>query len=108
MRDDILQRSFGADAGDSAMSPFNFSIQPAEVVWRRFELQLSGPTGGNPYLEVEVSARFAQDDRVVEVPGFYDGDGTYRVRFLPDAEGTWTWTSVCAKVRGAMASSVAA
>ena len=24
------------------------------------------------------------------MPGFYDGDGTYRIRFMPDHEGEWT------------------
>ena len=26
----------------------------------------------------------------VPAPGFYDGDGVYRVRFMPDTEGEWT------------------
>ena len=27
----------------------------------------------------------------MRVPGFYDGDGIYRVRFMPDNEGEWTY-----------------
>ena len=27
----------------------------------------------------------------ITVPGFYDGDGTWRVRFCPPAAGTWTY-----------------
>ena len=25
------------------------------------------------------------------MPGFYDGDGVYRVRFMPDDEGSWSF-----------------
>ena len=37
-----------------------------------------------------LEATFSQGGRAVRVPGFYDGDGTYRVRFMPDTEGEWT------------------
>lgn len=57
--------------------------------WGRFEVSLSGPSAGNPFTEVEISARFTQGDKSVNVPGFYDGDGTYRVRFLPESQGHW-------------------
>jgi hypothetical protein len=59
--------------------------------WGMFELVLKGPEGGNPFLDVTLSARFGHGDRVVEAPGFYDGDGVYRIRFMPDAEGVWTF-----------------
>ena len=62
--------------------------------WDVFELTLKGPADGNPFLDVQVSARFSQGPRTLEVPGFYDGDGVYKVRFMPDAEGTWRYESV--------------
>jgi hypothetical protein len=55
--------------------------------WDFFELALPGPADGNPYLDVAFEATFTQGARAVRVPGFYDGEGTYRVRFMPDAEG---------------------
>lgn len=61
--------------------------------WDIFELELSGPSEGNPYLDVTLEATFSQAGRSVRVPGFYDGDGTYRVRFMPDAEGDWSYTT---------------
>ena len=33
----------------------------------------------------------AREPRQSSAPGFYDGDGVYRVRFMPDAEGEWTY-----------------
>ncbi len=59
--------------------------------WDLFELQLQGPQEGNPYLEVELSAVFQKDSRQVRVPGFYDGEGRYLVRFSPDEAGEWTY-----------------
>ena len=33
------------------------------------------------------------DGRQMEVPGFYDGEGTYRIRFCPPDAGTWRYTT---------------
>lgn len=30
-------------------------------------------------------------DRSVLVLGFYDGDGVYRIRFMPEHQGKWTF-----------------
>jgi hypothetical protein len=57
--------------------------------WDLFELALKGPGGGNPFLEVELSARFEMDDQSIETRGFYDGEGTYRIRFSPPQPGRW-------------------
>jgi hypothetical protein len=74
----------------AALSP----TPAAEVEqWGLFELALQGPASGNPFLEVELSATFTHGDRKVRVGGFYDGDGTYRVRFMPEAVGEWTYTT---------------
>jgi hypothetical protein len=59
--------------------------------WDVFEASFEGPSSGNPFIEVSFDAVFSQGNRKVRVPGFYDGDGTYRVRFMPDNEGEWTF-----------------
>lgn len=60
--------------------------------WAIYELTLPGPAGGNPFVEVEFSARFAQDGAAaIEAPGFYDGNGAYRVRFMPEKTGIWRY-----------------
>ncbi|MBN1875760.1 MAG: DUF5060 domain-containing protein [Anaerolineae bacterium] len=61
--------------------------------WDIFELILNGPAAGNPFIEVTFGAKFAYKHRVIDVDGFYDGDGTYIVRFMPDSEGEWTYTT---------------
>jgi len=69
-------------------------IQPDAVErWGLFELSLRGSEEGNPFLDVELSTQFSHKNRVVSPDGFYDGDGTYRVRFMPDTPGTWSYTT---------------
>ncbi len=68
------------------------SVRAADVEqWGVWETSLVGPRDGNPYLEVQLSVTFSQGDRHVTVPGFYDGDGVYRVRFSPPAQGQWRY-----------------
>lgn len=59
--------------------------------WNILELELSGPSAGNPFTDVQLSADFRLGHRIVTVDGFYDGDGTYRIRFSPDAVGEWSY-----------------
>jgi hypothetical protein len=61
--------------------------------WGLFEAAFEGPSEGNPFREVAFDAVFRQHSREVRVPGFYDGDGIYRLRFMPDAEGEWTYVT---------------
>lgn len=61
------------------------------TLWGLFEIALEGPSSGNPYLEVALSARFTQGGTTLDVPGFYDGEGIYRIRFMPNLVGRWTW-----------------
>jgi hypothetical protein len=62
--------------------------------WGMFEFAAHGPTNGNPFLDVKFSARFTQGDSTVEANGFYDGDGIYRVRFMPEKQGDWKFETV--------------
>ena len=59
--------------------------------WGIFELTLEGPKNGNPFLDVTLSAQFSYQNRVLEPDGFYDGDGVYRIRFMPDTPGDWRY-----------------
>jgi hypothetical protein len=61
--------------------------------WDIFELTLRGPAGGNPFVDVQLSAEFRLGERVFRPEGFYDGNGMYRVRFMPDRLGQWTYVT---------------
>lgn len=63
--------------------------------WGLFEIALHGPAVGNPYADVRLGAEF--EDRAghhVAVDGFYDGAGTFRIRFMPEWEGVWKYRTV--------------
>jgi len=70
------------------------AAQTAVEQWGVFEIALKGPTDGNPFLDVRFAARFAQGYDSIEVSGFYDGDGMYRVRFMPVRQGVWKYTTI--------------
>src|ERR1700712_2848835 len=61
--------------------------------WEVFEATLNGPSTGNPFLDVQLTATFSLGHRTVEVDGFYDGHDKYKIRFMPDTEGDWTYTT---------------
>lgn len=61
--------------------------------WGVHEVELHGPAEGNPFVEVQLTARFNDGAQTVDVDGFYDGDGVYRVRFMPPRPGRWTWVT---------------
>ena len=52
--------------------------------WGMYELTLTGPETGNPFVDVELTAEFALNGRVFAPHGFYDGGGVYKIRFMPD------------------------
>jgi hypothetical protein len=67
---------------------------PASVEqWGVFEASYSGPADGNPFVDVSFGATFEQNARRISVAGFYDEGGTYRVRFMPETPGAWTYTT---------------
>lgn len=57
--------------------------------WGIFEISCQGPTEGNPFAEQQISAEFFGKNEQVTVRGFYDGDGVYKVRFMPSFEGNY-------------------
>ena len=61
--------------------------------WGIFEAELNGPSEGNPYLDDTLAAEFTNGSSTFSVDGFYDGEGIYRIRFMPNAVGTWTYTT---------------
>src|SRR5262245_41125625 len=70
------------------------SSQPRSTEqWGIYEVELYGPATGNPFVDTKLIATFAQGDNKQTVTGFYDGDGMYRVRFMPDKVGAWHYTT---------------
>ena len=55
--------------------------------WGVFETAVNGKSEGNPFLDHEITGTFTGEHETVKVNGFYDGEGVYRVRFMPSYEG---------------------
>ena len=70
--------------------------QPAAVMeqWGVFEVALAGSQSGNPYLDVQLSAKFMQGRSNIVVAGFYDGDGRCKIHFMPPAKGKWRYETM--------------
>jgi len=60
--------------------------------WGVFETALNGKIKGNPFLDHDITGTFTGEQETVKVSGFYDGEGVYRVRFMPSYEGRYTYT----------------
>ena len=62
--------------------------------YETMELTFEGKEPEGSHAVVDVTGVFChmEDNRKVTVKGFYAGNGEYKVRFLPEAEGEYTWT----------------
>ena len=78
-----------AEAAEQRASTPESSVHKYDI----FELPLKGPAEGNPYIDIQLQATFTLGHRTMQVDGFYDGDGNYKIRFMPDTEGHWTYTT---------------
>ncbi len=62
--------------------------------WGREEITLhSGHAYSNPFTQVQLSARFTSHGKSVVAPGYYDGELTWRIRFMPEQQGEWHFTT---------------
>jgi len=61
--------------------------------WGVYELVLRGPSHGNPYMDYTIGATFTIDGHTIKVPGFYDGNGSYKIRFSPNKMGEWSYST---------------
>jgi hypothetical protein len=64
-------------------------------LWTRFETSIGNQRHyPDPYRDVTLRATFTRPDgSSVDFWGFYDGDATWRLRFMPDQTGTWSFRS---------------
>ena len=61
--------------------------------WGIYELTIHGSDAGNPFIGTKLTATFRHGNKTYEPEGFYDGAGLYKIRFMPDDEGEWTWAT---------------
>lgn len=61
--------------------------------WSRFEVSWKGPQADNPFTAVWLKAAFTNGKQTCTVDGFYDGEGVYKIRFMPTETGEWKYTT---------------
>src|SRR5437667_4709596 len=92
-----------------AFSPLSFAsflsaAEPLNVPkWERFEETLQSSVDyRNPVQEASLTATFTSPKGGTrKVHGFWDGAKTWRVRFMPNETGRWTYTTSCSDPKNA-------
>ena len=59
--------------------------------WGVFEIAVGGKKDGNPFTDYDIRGTFTHRCQTVTADGFYDGDGVYKVRFMPSFEGEYQY-----------------
>jgi hypothetical protein len=87
-----LLTSLAASCSDNVPAPKSIDIPISEMTtvhqWDIFEIPLHATTPGNPF-DVKLQAKFTSGYTSYVAHGFYDGNGTFRIRFMPPTQGTW-------------------
>jgi len=79
--------------GPSGAEPPAFAKHVDE--WGVQELVLHSPhVYANPFADAHLQCRFQSAGKEVLADGFYDGNQTWKVRFMPESQGSWTFTTV--------------
>lgn len=77
------------------LSLFSFSFsqtqQKSVEKWGIYEIDLESPQTGNPFVGINLTAKFTNGCQTFSPEGFYDGNNTYKIRFMPNKEGVWTY-----------------
>ena len=70
----------------------SFSQKVAQ--WDRYEVVLQYVYKGNSFTDVQLSARFSNKDSFFIIPGFYDGNNKFKIRFMPEKTGSWQYETI--------------
>ena len=69
------------------------SAQQKVEQWDRFEVSFKYASKGNSFTDVKLTTLFQGSDTVYNISGFYDGDNSFKIRFMPQKTGTWNYTT---------------
>jgi hypothetical protein len=75
----------------------NYKVQR----WQAVEIELtSAVTYADPFQDVDVTATFTKaGNKAIIRPAFWDGGGTWKVRFAPPQTGLWTMTTSATDIK---------
>ena len=60
--------------------------------YKPYELTYTAPEPTGSYVDIDLIASFERDGEKTTVKGFYDGNGVYKLRFLPLKAGLYRVT----------------
>ncbi|MCX6300203.1 MAG: DUF5060 domain-containing protein [Bacteroidetes bacterium] len=61
--------------------------------WNRFEATFVYQTNGNAFANIQLSAKFSNKDTTYTVDGFFDGNNSFKIRFMPAKTGNWQYVT---------------
>ena len=78
-----------------ALLSYTFLSAQDTGIWMRFEKQFTSEKEyQNPLYDCKMNVRFVSPTgRVKNIQGFWDGGQSWKVRFMPDEQGTWSYTT---------------
>ena len=74
-----------------AVVQFHLNAQSQIEKWSVFELKLNKSETKNVNDQIHLSAKFFYKTDTVSIKGFYNGNGEYKIRFMPYRVGTWNY-----------------
>ena len=87
----------------SITMPLSFQAQtPDAIKWHKYELTfLSSMDYENPVQDVSgFEVNFTSPTGIKKtINGFWDGEQTWKVRFMPDETGRWTYETICSDTK---------
>ena len=86
----IVSPLFGAADEASSFAPRVEQWGVQEVTVR------SSRSYNNPFADVRLQGSFRSQGKEITVDGFYDGVHTWKIRFMPETAGNWTFTTISA------------
>lgn len=61
--------------------------------WKRFEIELKHAYNGNAFRDIQLTAKFIHKDTSYIIDGFFDGNGVFKIRFMPEKTGVWNYVT---------------
>jgi hypothetical protein len=95
-----IKKAEPRDAAGEKSSENLFSGEAEQTLsaetWHLTELNFeSAKNYGDPFNDVTLDMLLYGNGRLYKIPAFWDGENTWRVRFVCPAEGTWQCRTVC-------------
>ena len=69
----------------------SFAYEKSVEKWDVFEVTVNGKSDKNPFIDYQIQGYFKSKNETKIIDGFYDGNGIYKVRFMPSFEELYSF-----------------